>query len=293
MDSQRSGVWLGVAAYVVWGVTPLFWNLVSGVPALEVLGYRILWAWPILIAILALRRRITSVRRTYAATRTRVLAAIAGVLITINWGVYIWAVTSDHIVEASLGYFINPLVSVALGVVVLNEHLRPAQRLAVTIASLGVVGMTVMLGVLPWISLALAFSFGFYGLLKKDPAAAPALEGLLGEVTVLVLPAAVYLAVSGSDAFTRSAPTALWLVAAGLLTVVPLWMFGAAAQRIPLSTIGLLQYLAPTLQFAIGVTVFGESIAGGQVFGFALVWMALAVFARDQVTIARRLRLAA
>lgn len=291
MDSQRKGIWLGVGAYVVWGVTPLFWNLVEA-PALEVLGHRILWAFPILLVVLALRRRLGGVRRVYASPRTRLLAALSGVLIAVNWGVYIWAVTNDHIVEASLGYFINPLVSVALGVVVLKEHLRPAQRLAVIVATVGVAGMTAMLGVLPWVSLVLAFSFGFYGLLKKNAAAAPALEGLLGEVTALLVPAVLYLALAGGDTFVTSVPIALWVLAAGVLTVVPLWMFGAAAQRIPLSTIGLLQYLAPTLQFGIGVIVYGESIAGAQIFGFTLVWIALVVFARDQATIARRLRMA-
>jgi chloramphenicol-sensitive protein RarD len=137
MDPQRKGIWLGVAAYVVWGVTPLFWNLVDA-PALEVLAHRILWACPIVLVVLAVRRRLAGVRVVYAAALTRLLAALAGVLVAINWGVYIWAVTNDHIVEASLGYFINPLVSVALGVIVLKEHLRPAQRLAVIVATVGV-----------------------------------------------------------------------------------------------------------------------------------------------------------
>lgn len=288
--SHQRGVLLGIGAYVIWGLTPLFWNLVANVAAVEVLAHRILWAVPILIAVLAARRRLTGLAGVYASRRRLALAAIAGALIAVNWGVYIWAVTNDHIVEASLGYFINPLVSVALGVVVLREHLRPAQRIAVAIAAVGVAGMTILLGVLPWISLALAFSFGFYGLLKKHEAAAPPAEGLLGEVVFLAVPAGLFLALGGTGAFARSVPTALWFVAAGALTVVPLTMFGASAQRIPLSVVGLLQYIAPTLQLLIGLVVFGEHLAGGQILGFVAVWLALAVFARDQVVMTRALR---
>jgi chloramphenicol-sensitive protein RarD len=285
MQQHTKGIWLGVGAYVFWGLSPIFWNLVDGVGALELLSHRVVWAIPILVAILAVRRSLGSVPRLFRSGRTVALTVGGALAITANWGIFLWAVLNERIVEVSLGYFINPLVSVALGVIVLREHLRPAQRFAVGTATAGVVGMTLILGVVPWVSLALACAFGTYGLLKKLDGAAPALQGLLGEVAIVAAPLAVYLlAMSSGGSFTRDVPTALWLVAGGLATVVPMWMFGAGVQRIPLSTMGLLQYLAPLLQLLVGVTLYGEALAGGQVFGFVMVWIALAVFARDQFT---------
>ncbi len=292
MDSQRYGIWLGVGAYVVWGLTPIFWNLVDSVHPLELLAHRIVWAVPMLLALVAVRRRWNTLRATYSAKRTRRLTIAGAAFIVTNWGVFLWGVLNEQIVEVSLGYFINPLVSVALGVIVLRERLRPAQRLAVAIAFVGVAGMTLMLGVVPWVSLALALSFGMYGLIKKLDGAAPALPGLLGEAALLAVAGLAYLAVlagSGDANFTRSGPVALWFVAAGLITVIPLGMFGAGVQRIPLSTMGLLQYIAPTLQLIVGVALYGEEMVSAQVVGFATVWLALAIFARDQWRTTRRL----
>lgn len=292
MDQHRTGIWLGVGAYVVWGLSPIFWNLVDDVPALELLAHRVVWAVAMLLLLVAAQRGWTTLRTTYAARRTVRLALLGAVMISVNWGVFLWGVVNERIVEVSLGYFINPLVSVALGVVVLREHLRPAQRLAVGIAFVGVVGMALLLGVVPWVSLALAASFGMYGLVKKLDGAAPALLGLLGEATVVAVPSLIYLTAAGMGGdgnFTRSLPVALWFLAGGLTTVVPLGMFGAGVQRIPLSTMGLLQYLAPTLQLVVGVVLYDETVAAGQIFGFAMVWIALAVFARDQLRSRRRL----
>lgn len=295
VDLQQKGIWLGVGAYLVWGLSPIFWNLVDDVDALELLAHRVVWAVPIMVLIVAVRRGWRTLRATYSNRRTAGLAFAGAIFIVINWGVFLWGVLNERILEVSLGYFINPLVSVALGVIVLREQLRPAQRVAVGIAFVGVTGMAVMLGVVPWVSLALASSFGMYGLLKKLAAAAPALLGLLGEASVLAVVGVAYLVVltsNGDGNFARSLPVALWFVAAGFMTVVPLWMFGAGVQRIPLSTMGLLQYIAPTLQLLVGVAFYGEEMALGQAFGFAMVWIALAVFARDQYVVARRLTVA-
>ncbi len=285
-------MWLGIGAYVAWGLSPIFWKLVADVRSTEILAHRVVWAVPIMLAVVAVQRGWRRLRTAYSSRRTIALAALGAVLILTNWGVFLWAVTNERILEASLGYFMNPLVSVALGVIVLREHLRPAQRIAVTIAAVGVFGMTLLLGVLPWVSLTLAVSFGLYGLLKKLPGSAPALPGLLGETALLALPGLGYvmwLVSAGESNFTRSPATAVWFLAAGLATVVPLWMFGAGVQRIPLSTMGLLQYIAPTLQLIVGVLLYGETPLTGQAFGFTMVWIALVVFARDQLRTTRRL----
>lgn len=291
MDQHRRGIWLGVGAYVIWGLAPVYWNLVDGITELEILANRILWALILLGVIVTVRRLWSRLRAVYASAASIALSVIGAILLAANWGTFIWAVTNDHIVDASLGYFITPLVSVGLGVIVLREHLRRAQWLAVAIAAGGVLWMTLALGTLPWVSLTLAFAFGFYGLIKKNPKAAPALEGLFGEVTVVALPATVFVVASaftGESSLTESPTTTMWLIGAGAITVIPLLLFGSSAQLIPLSTVGLLQYLAPTLQLLVGLVIFGESLNGPQIVGFIAVWIALAVFTRDQVITTKR-----
>jgi len=278
---QRKGVWLAVSAFAFWGLAPLFWNLLSSVPALEILGHRIIWSLPLLFAIIAGRRRLGLLHDSFRSPGTAATALAGGILLAINWGVFVWAVTTDHIVEASLGYFINPLVSVALGVVVLRERLKPAQSVAVAIAAIGVAGMTVFAGVVPWISLTLAFSFGTYGLLKKRPDAAPPFEGLFMETAFVAAPALIYLAVlagDGEGAFGSSPNTTLLLVAGGAVTITPLVLFAGAVQRIPLSMVGILQYITPTMHFLIGILVFGEAVSGGEWFAFVMVWIALTIY---------------
>ncbi len=281
---QRKGIWLAVAAYSFWGIVPIFWKALDSVPALELLSHRIVWAVPLLFLLIVGRKHAGVLRDSFRTPGTAATAMAGGVLLSINWGTFVWAITTSHIVEASLGYFINPLVSVALGVVVLREHLSPAQRIAVGIAVIGVAGMTVLSGVLPWISLILAFSFGTYGLLKKRKAAAPPIEGLFMESTFVAVPALVYLwilAGNGTGSLGSSTTTTLLLIAAGAVTIFPLVLFGAAAQRIPLSTLGILQYIAPILQLLVGVVLYGEAVSSGEWFGFVLVWIALAVFTID------------
>lgn len=281
---QRKGIWLAVAAYSFWGFIPIFWKALDSVPALELLAHRIVWSAPLLFLLIVGRKHLSVLRDSYRTPGTAATALAGGVLLSINWGVFVWAITTSHIVEASLGYFINPLVSVALGVVVLREHLSPAQRIAVGIAVVGVAGMTILSGVLPWISLILAFSFGTYGLLKKRKAAAPPIEGLFMESIFVAVPALLYLGIlagNGTGSLGSSTTTTLLLIAAGAFTIFPLVLFGAAAQRIPLSTLGILQYIAPILQLLLGVVVYGEAVSSGEWFGFVLVWIALAVFTID------------
>ena len=287
---QRKGIWLAVAAYSFWGLIPIFWKALDTVPALELLAHRIVWSVPLLFLIIVLTKHLSVLRDSFRSPGTAVTALIAGVLLSINWGVFVWAVTTNHIVDASLGYFINPLVSVALGVIVLREYLSVAQRIAVGIAVIGVAGMTIVSGVLPWISLILAFSFGTYGLLKKRTTAAPPIEGLLMEVAFVSVPALLYLGLlteDGTGALGSSATTTLLLIAAGAVTIFPLILFGASAQRIPLSTLGILQYIAPILQLLLGVVLYGEVVSKGEWFGFVLVWIALAIYTIDNARILR------
>lgn len=288
-SSGAVGVAAGVGAYALWGLLTLYWARLSEVGWLEILAHRIVWALLVVAGVLAVRRRWDWVREL--ARRPRALAALAaaGVLITVNWALFIWAVTHQHVVEASLGYYINPLVSVLLGVVVLGERLDGLRWAAVGLAAAGVAWLTVDYGAPPWISLAMAFSFGTYGLLKKL-ATVTALESLAVETAVVFLPALGYLvwvAGDGAGSFgTSGLPTDLLLAASGVATAVPLLLFGAAAARIPLSTVGLLQYLTPTVQLLIGLYLLGESVDGVQLVGFTLVWAALIVL--SAATLRRR-----
>ncbi len=290
MTESRRGVWYGVIAYVVWGLSPLFWNLFDGVGTADLLIHRVFWALPILAIALTLRREWPIVTGAYRNRRTLGVTAVAAVMLLTNWGVFLWAVTNGQVVEASLGYFINPLVSVALGVVFLGERLRPLQWWAVGIAAAGVLGLAIRVGSVPWISLVLASSFGLYGLLKKRSDTPPPLVSLFGEIGVVVVPMIAILAfVRDPDAvaFGDSLEVSLFLIAAGVITVIPLVLFGAAAKRIPLSMVGLLQYIAPTLQFGVGVLVLDEILTPAKLVGFAFVWAALALYTYDNVRSSR------
>ncbi len=283
MEHKR-GIWYGVVAYVLWGLTPIYWNLIES-SAASLLLHRIVWSVPILFLILTVRRQWTSFRSGYAHWGPRATTTLAALLLTVNWGTYVWAVTNGHIVEASLGYFINPLVSVALGVVVLKEQLRPLQWVAVGIAAFGVAAMGLLAGVPPWISLTLAFSFGLYGLLKKSEGTPSPVVSLFGETIVLFLPSLLLLllvAEPTGDTFGSSPAVTAFFIGGGVVTVVPLLLFGASAKRIPLSMLGFLQYIAPTLQLAVGLIVFNESLTRAELFGFVTVWVALAIFTSDR-----------
>lgn len=279
----------GIAAYGLWGLTPLFWPLLDGAGELEALAHRIVWSVFVVVALLALTRGFGRVRALN--TRSVLLLGVAAAVITVNWGTYIWSVVNGHVVEVSLGYFINPLVTVLLGVVVLRERLRPVQWAAVGVAFLAVVILTVDYGRPPWVALMVAFSFGTYGLIKKKVNVG-AVEGFGVETVLLLGPAAAFLVVlemNGTGMFTHAGlGTDLLFIAAGLVTAVPLLFFGAAAIRVPLTTIGLLQYIAPILQFAIGVLVFREDVPPVRLAGFALVWAALLALSTESLAHRRR-----
>ena len=296
VSTTRRGVAYATSAYLLWGLLPLYWPLLEPSTSLEVLAHRILWSLVVVGALLAVTRRLAQVRAAVRDRRRLARLALAAVLVAVNWGTYIYGVSSNQVVETSLGYFVNPIVTVLLGVLVLGERLRLAQWTALGAAFVAVVVLTVENGSPPWIALVLAFSFGAYGLLKKT-AGVGAVEGLAVETAVLLPVAAAYVAflgVSGASTFgTEGLGHAGLLAVSGVVTAVPLLLFGAAASRVPLTTLGVLQYLAPTLQFVLGVTLFDEPLPLVRLLGFVLVWMGLVLFTADLVRHHRRsLRLA-
>ena len=282
---MRRGVWIGAAAYAIWGLFPIYWKQLESVPAGQVIAHRIAWSFVVLLPVLAVSMwraaRAAGSFGWYASSATITIYAAAALLIAVNWFTYVWAVNHGFVVETSLGYFITPLVNVLLGVLVLRESLRPWQWVAVALATAGVAYLTAVYGAVPWIALALAVSFGTYGLVKKKAPMAP-LPGLTLETGLLFVPAVAFLAVvelRGTGAFGHAglAPT-LFMAGAGVVTTVPLLMFATAVRLIPLSVIGILQFIAPTIQFLLGVLVYREPFSRGQLVGFALVWLALVVF---------------
>jgi len=285
----REGLTAAIGAYVLWGLFPLYWPLLEPAAPVEILAHRMVWSLGFLVLVLAATSGFRWIRRV---DRHKLgLLALAAVLITINWGTFIYAVNSEHVVETSLGYFINPLVTVALAVLVLHEPLRRNQRIAVGIGALAVLVLTIDYGRPPWIAITLALAFASYGFVKKR-ADVDGIQSLAIETAVLFPAAIGYLLWLGSDGagtFTSEGAGHIALLAlAGVVTAVPLMLFGASAVRIPLATVGLLQYIAPVMQFVIGVLVYGEPMPVERLAGFALVWVALTVFAIDAVNAARR-----
>lgn len=280
----RRGVMFGATAYGMWGLFPLYWTLLASAGALETLAHRMIWSLVVVVVIVAWTRRGASVRAVVRNRRQLGLLACAAVLISLNWGGYIWGVTHGHVVETALGYFIGPLVSVLLGVFLLSERLRPAQWTAVGLGAVAIVVLVVGYGQVPWIALMLACSFATYGLVKKL-AGVGAVESMAVETCVTLLPALAYvifLAAAGRSTFVSlGLGHALLLVGGGLVTMVPLLAFAAAAVRIPLATIGLLQYMTPSLQFTFGVLVFHEQMPLERWLGFAIVWLALIILTVD------------
>ncbi|MEX0173524.1 EamA family transporter RarD [Streptomyces sp. LMG1-1-1.1] len=292
-DEGRAGLLYGIGAYGMWGLVPLFWPLLKPAGAIEILAHRMVWSLVFVgLALLALRRW-GWVRELASSPRKLGMITVAASVITVNWGLYIWSVNTGHVVEASLGYFINPLVTIALGVLVLKERLRPAQWAAVGVGLAAVLVLAIGYGRPPWISLTLAFSFAVYGLVKKKVNIG-GLESLAAETAVQFLPALGYLVWLGSQdglAFgAHGAGHTALLAATGIVTAVPLICFGAAAIRVPLSTLGLLQYLAPTFQFLLGVVYFHEAMPAERWAGFSLVWLALTLLTWDALRTSRRSR---
>jgi chloramphenicol-sensitive protein RarD len=290
VDERRIGVLSGITAYALWGVFPLYFPLLEPAGGVEIVAHRVLWSLVFIAVLLTVVRRWRLVRTTLADRRALLVLAGAAALIAVNWLVFVYGVNSGHVVETSLGYFINPLVSVLLGVVVFSERLRPLQWTAVGIAAVAVAVLTVDYGRPPWIALSLAASFGLYGVMKKlvRVEAAP---GLFVETAIVALPAAVAIGVlqgnGDGTATSGGAGHLLLLMSSGVATAIPLLLFAAATRRIPLSTVGLLQYLTPLMQLAIGVFVRHEPMPPARLAGFVIVWVALAVFTVDSLRTAR------
>lgn len=283
MTKFNKGLLFGVSAYLMWGLLPLYWQLVEEAGAYEILAHRGIWSLLLCVFLLTVRKQIKSAFVMVRASRTLSLLFLASGLLTLNWGVYIWSVTVDRVVEAALGYYITPLINVTFGVLLLREKLRPLQWTAVGIATIGVLILTVGYGALPWIALVLSTSWGSYSLIKKSLNLG-ALETLSVETLFAFFPNLIYLFIieaNGSAEFGKDWGSSLLLFGAGAATVVPLLLFNGSTTRLPLSTVGLLQYITPTIMFFIGIFINNEDISATKIAGFAFIWLALAVLSRD------------
>ncbi|MEA2449063.1 MAG: chloramphenicol-sensitive protein RarD [Thermoleophilaceae bacterium] len=291
---ERAGILYGFAAYLLWGSFPLFFLLLHRAGPVEILAHRIVWSLVAVAVVLGVVRNLSGLVAVVRDRRRMLLMVAAALLIGLNWGVFIYAVNSDHVIEGSLGYFITPLVSAAFGVMVFRERLRPRQLAALGLGFCAVLVLTLDYGRLPWVALTLALSFGTYGLVKKL-AGVGAAESLALETLILLVPAIAYLVVleaTGGGTFAHSSPDlALLLIASGPVTAVPLLLFGAAVTRTRLTVMGMLQYVTPVLQFLVGLLVQGEAMPTSRWVGFALVWFALLVLSLDGLHNARRGRM--
>ncbi len=294
MPTDRRGVLLGAAAYTMWGLFPLYFPQLKPASAGEILAHRVLWSFVLVVLILLGMRGVRSFFGVWRERRSRWVLLGAGAAIACNWFTYIWAVNNDHVVEAALGYYINPLVTVTFGVVLLRERLRPMQWTAVSIGVVAVLVLSIGHGRPPWVSLILAGSFGTYGLLKKKAVAVPALHSVGWEAMVLSpfgLGFLLWLSLTGHGTTASLGPWHFFLLSTtGVATVVPLVCFAAAAHRIPLSLVGLLQYITPTLQFLCGVVIFSEPMPPARWAGFFLIWVALALLSADSLATLREVR---
>lgn len=292
LSAERRGLWVAIASFVLWGLMPLYWHLLKAVPSLQIVAHRVVWSTLLVVAWLLWKNGRGWLRAALARPRAAWMLALSGALIGFNWSLYIWAVNAGHVVESSLGYFINPLLNVVLGVAFLHERLSRAQWIAVALAAAGVLWLTVNFGQPPWIAICLALSFALYGLLRKL-LAIDAVTGLGVESLYLILPA---LAVVGwGETHGQGGFLDAWgagrdalLIFGGALTALPLIGFAFAVRRVPLSVVGLLQYIAPTLQFLTGVFIFHEAFDQQRLVGFTFIWIGLAVFALDSLLRTRR-----
>ncbi|MDP9312447.1 MAG: EamA family transporter RarD [Chloroflexota bacterium] len=287
---MNKGIVYAAGAYVCWGLLPLFWKALQHVPALEILAHRMVWSLLLVLLVLTYQRHWRWFKNLFQQPRIVLTFLASALLLSLNWFIYIWAVNAGFVVDASLGYFINPFVNVVLGVLFLKERLRFWQGIALLVAACGVLYLTVSYNAVPWIALTLAVSFGLYGLLRKT-AALNSLEGLSLETLLLFLPALGYLVVqewAGRGAFGDVAwPTNLLLIFSGAATAVPLLLFAAGARRISLTSLGILQYIAPSLQFGLGVLVFHEALTMARMIGFGLIWLALLLYTLEGVALGR------
>ncbi len=289
---DRRGLWVAAGSFVIWGLMPLYWHLLKTVPSLQIVMHRIVWSALLVVGWLCWKQGLHWLRQAMARPRVAWMLALSGALIAFNWGLYIWAVNAGHVVETSLGYFINPLLNVVLGVLLLRERLSIAQWISVAVAALGVLWLTFNYGSFPWIALSLAASFGFYGFIRKL-AVVDSIPGLAIESLYLFLPALaalLWVETHGSGGFisTWGWQVDALLVFGGALTALPLIGFAYAVRRVPYSVVGFMQYIAPTLQLLIGVLVFGEVFDRARAIGFIFIWIGLAIFAIDGVWRSRR-----
>lgn len=284
-----------LGSYLLWGFLPIYWKFLTDLPALETTAHRVVWSAVFAAIILGIRRHWSWLAKSLRQPNVIIGVAIASILILVNWLVYIVAVNSNRIVESSLGYYMNPLVNVLLAVTFLRERPRVGQWAAISLAALGVTYMTIAYGRLPWIALSLAFSFAFYALVKKR-ANLPALEGLFLEMLFIGVPLAgylVFLEASGAGTLGHAdLPTTVLILMAGVVTGLPLLLFSAGAKQVPLTVLGLLQYVAPTIQFVIGVWIYREPFSQAQLVGFGFIWTALAIYTAEGIWERRRLALA-
>ncbi|MFP4317167.1 MAG: EamA family transporter RarD [Desulfovibrionales bacterium] len=291
-NPARTGLLAGLAAFLAWGLLPIYWKALGQVPAMEILCHRIVWSLVFSAAILSVQHRWRETGRAIRIPENRRMMWLSSLLIAINWFVYIWAVNSGHVVEASLGYYINPLVNVLLGFLFFKDRLRPLQSAAIVLACLGVLNLVVSYGRIPWISLVLAFSFGVYGLTRKMMHV-ESLPGLFFETAVLSIPAGgylIWLSLTGVAALGSLGPgTDMLLLGAGAVTSIPLLLFGLSARRIRLVTVGILQYLAPTCMFLLGVFVYGEPFTTSHLITFSCIWAGVGLYTFEGFLLSRKL----
>ena len=289
LSTAQSGALYAVLAYTAWGLLPVYWKFFGQVPAIEVLSHRIIWSMLFLMGLLAGQQRITELTQLWRDRQRMGVLLVTGLLLTFNWGLYIYGVNTGRVVETSLGYFINPLVNVLLGFVVLKERLQGGQRLAVLLAGLGVANFVWQIGTVPWIALALAASFAFYGLLRKLVPVTP-LVGLAVE-TLLIAPVALVIighgAATGTGHFSAGGWIALLFIGAGVVTSFPLLWFNNAAKRLRLSTLGFFQYIAPSLQLLLGIFLYREPFTQTHMVTFGLIWLALLTYSTTSLKLQR------
>jgi chloramphenicol-sensitive protein RarD len=288
----KKGFIYAIGAYISWGLFPIYWKWLQHVSAIQVISHRIVWSFLVLLTIILFTWQFRAFRQTGFKPPVVWISLLSASLIGVNWLVYVWAVNADFIVEASLGYFINPLLSVLIGIVFLRERLRLFQWIPITLATLGVIYLSIVYGRIPWIAFTLALSFSFYGLLKKlSPIGS--IHGLTIETGILFIPAVLYLLymdISGSGQFLRSnLTTNLLLIGSGLITTITLMMFSSAAQILPLSILGVMEYIAPTLAFLLGVLIYKEPFDWVQLIGFGIIWIALILFAVEGFLVRRNI----
>lgn len=287
---NKSGLFATLAAYVIWGLLPIYWKLLASVSSEEILAHRIVWSFIFLLLLLYVQKALPKFTGALKNPFTRRLFFLNGLIISMNWFIYIWAVNHNFIVEASLGYYINPIVSIIFGVFFFREKLSRIEWLAILLATIGVLILTIGYGKFPWISLALAFSFGFYGVVKKQRPLESTVS--LTIETLAPLPIAIlflgYTGVSGQETFTSSGFVTTGLVLTGVITAVPLLLFGFGAQRIPFTVVGFLQFVAPTLSLAIGVLLYGEPFTGTHLIAFTFIWSAAFVFTLNGLLIRKK-----